>query len=88
MIAVQTGRNFFNSLFYLLYIMDLFKKYIAEQLIGKTLHFRCDCLIPLNHTGTIVGYEISSNEILFTVNVDGKIIKIGENHPNLQVEQR
>lgn len=68
--------------------MDSFKKYIAEQLVGKTLHFKCDCLIPLDHTGTIIGYEISGNEILFVVNVGGKIIKIGENHPNLQVELR
>ena len=68
--------------------MDSFKKYIAEQLVGKTLHFKCDCLIPLDHTGIIIGYEISGNEILFVVNVDGKMIKIGENHPNLQVELR
>lgn len=68
--------------------MDSFKKYIAEQLVGKTLHFKCDCLIPLDHTGTIIGYEISGNEILFVVNAGGKIIKIGENHPNLQVELR
>ena len=68
--------------------MDSFKKYIAEQLVGKTLRFKCDGLSPLDHTGTIIGYEISSNEILFVVNVDGKIIKIGENHPNLQVELR
>lgn len=68
--------------------MDSFKKYIAKQLVDKTLHFKCDCLIPLDHTGTIIGYEISDNEILFVVNVGGKIIKIGENHPNLQVERR
>jgi hypothetical protein len=35
--------------------------------------------------GKIVDYEIINNEILFIVNSSGKIIKIGENHPNLEI---
>jgi hypothetical protein len=65
-----------------------FKKYIAEQIIGKTLHFKCDCLFPLDHVGIIYDYEIKNNEIIFIVNVDGKPIKIGENHPNLYIEKK
>lgn len=65
--------------------MVKFKDYIAKQLIGKKLHFKCDCLFPLDHTGTIKDYEIVNNEIIYIVDVEGKIIKIGENHPNLQV---
>lgn len=62
-----------------------FKDYIAKQLIGKKIHFKCDCLFKLNHIGVIKDYKIVSNEIIFIVMVDGKIINIGENHPNLKV---
>ena len=62
-----------------------FKKYIAQQLIGKNLHFKCDCTIRLNEFGRIVDYVIKDNEIVFLVDVRGKIIRIGENHPNLFV---
>lgn len=62
-----------------------FKEYIAKQLIGKKLHFVCDCIMRVDVTGIIVGYEICQNEILFWVDVRGKIIKIGENHPNMIV---
>lgn len=62
-----------------------FKEYIAKQLIGKKLHFVCDCIMGVDVTGIIVDYEISQNEILFLVDVRGKIIKIGENHPNMIV---
>lgn len=65
--------------------MENFKRYIAKQLIGKKLHFKCDCLFKIDHIGIIKDYEIKANEIVFIVDVDGKIIKIGENHPNLQV---
>ena len=65
--------------------MENFKQYIAKQLIGKKLHFKCDCLFKIDHIGIIKDYEIKANEIIFIVDVNGKIIKIGENHPNLQV---
>ena len=65
--------------------MENFKQYIAKQLIGKKLHFKCDCLFKIDHIGIVKDYEIKANEIIFIVDVDGKIIKIGENHPNLQV---
>lgn len=63
-----------------------FKNYIAEQLIGKRLHFKCDCFFGVDHIGVIKDYEIVSNEIIFIIDVSGKIIKLGENHPNLQVQ--
>jgi hypothetical protein len=63
------------------------KKYIATQFIGKKLHFICDCLIPIDSVGIIKDFEISNNEIIFIVDVSGKLIKIGENHPNLKVEE-
>lgn len=67
--------------------MISFKDYIAKEFIGRRVHFKCDCLFPLDHVGMIKDYEINNNEIVFIVDVDGKIIKIGENHPNLQVIQ-
>ena len=67
--------------------MISFKDYIAKEFIGRRVHFKCDCLFPLDHVGVIKDYEINNNEIVFIVDVDGKIIKIGENHPNLQVIQ-
>lgn len=67
--------------------MISFKDYIAKEFIGRLVHFKCDCLFPLDHVGMIKDYEINSNEIVFIVDVGGKIIKIGENHPNLQVIQ-
>lgn len=63
-----------------------FKKYIAEQLIGKKIHFKCECLFPINHIGVIKDYEVVQNEIMFVVDLDGKVVKIGENHPNLLVK--
>lgn len=64
-----------------------FKDYIAKQIIGKRLHFTCECLMNLDVTGTVVDYEIISNEIVFLLDVGGKIIRIGENHPNLYTKE-
>lgn len=61
------------------------KDYIAKEFIGRELHFYCDCLFKLDHIGCIKDYEIINNEIIFIVDVDGRLIKIGINHPNLQV---
>lgn len=65
--------------------MENFKQYIAKQLIGHKLHFVCDCIFKLDHTGIVKDYELNNNEIIFIVDVNGKLIKIGENHPNLNV---
>ena len=72
----------------LLYLKTLMwiKDYIAKKLIGEKLHFKCDCLFNINVIGIIKDYEINNNEIIFIVDVDGKIIKIGENHPNMNIE--
>lgn len=66
--------------------MEAFKQHIAKQFIGKRLKFKCDCIFPINHVGTIVDYELIKNEIIFMVDIDGKIVRLGENHPNLYVE--
>lgn len=67
---------------------ETFKSFIAKQLIGKELHFTCDCLVPINIRGEIKDYEILNNEIVFIVDVKGRLVKLGENHPNLMVEYK
>lgn len=67
--------------------MQTFKSYIADKLIGKRLHFKCDCLLGMDYVGIIQDYEFILNEMIFIVDVNGKIVRIGENHPNLYVEE-
>lgn len=62
-----------------------FKEFIAKQMIGKKLHFKCDCLFPIDTVGTIMSYVIENNEIIFKVAVGNKFIDISENHPKLNV---
>lgn len=66
--------------------MMQFKEYIAKKFIGDQLRFRCDCIFSFDVVGKITDFEIVSNEIVFLVDVDGKIMRIGENHPNLTIE--
>lgn len=63
------------------------KKYIGNLFIGKSYHFKCDCVIPLDITGTVVDYEISNNEIILLVQHNSKIIHIGLNAPSLLIEE-
>lgn len=59
------------------------KQTLAESMKGNKYHFRCTCIVPINDDGVIKDYEIKNNEILFLVDFNGKIVKIGENHPNM-----
>lgn len=63
-----------------------FKTYIADSLIGSSLHFKCDCIFPMDVDGIIKDYEIIDGEIIFKVLVGNKIISIGENHPKMMVK--
>ena len=62
------------------------KQYMARLLVGQTLHFKCDCLMTFDIIGKVVDYEVKENETIFTVDVKGKLIPIGTNHPKLTVE--
>ena len=66
--------------------MELLTDYIGKMFVGKKLHLKCDCTFPLDVTGVCVGYSISSNEVLLALDINGKIVKFGENHPKLQIE--
>ena len=56
-------------------------------MIGKSLHFKCDCLFPIDSIGRIVGYYINGTELVFKVEMNGKIVDISENHPKLNVKE-
>lgn len=66
--------------------MEQFKKYVAEQLVGTSLRFKCDCVFPMDIEGIIKDYEIVDGEIIFKVLTDNKIISIGLNHPKMMVK--
>lgn len=66
--------------------MKAFKELLAEQLLYKRVHCKCECIIPLDFFGYIKDYEINNNEIVYLIDNKGKIIRIGENHPNLYIE--
>lgn len=61
--------------------------YIAEQFLGNTYHFKCDCLMALDFVGQVVDHSMSGQELILHVQTDKKIVKLGLNHPNLTIEQ-
>ena len=67
--------------------MTKLKDYIASQLIGKKVHFRCQCLFPLDFIGVVKDYTLSNDRIIWKVEREnGKIIDIELNHPNMMIE--
>ena len=67
--------------------MKDFKRYIAERMVGSRLRFLCDCTFKLDVTGTIVGYELKGQNVVYLVNTGSKVIHIDENHPGLKVQK-
>lgn len=67
--------------------MENFKEFIAQQLIGRNFHFKCQCLFPLDFIGVVKGYKIQGDEIIWKIDNEGKLIDIGMNHPNMTVEE-
>ena len=41
----------------------------------------------LDFIGSIIEFDIVDNEIIYIIDINGKVIRIGENHPNLIVEE-
>ena len=67
--------------------MTPIKTHLAETIVGKQVHFRCDCVLNIDVVGVVKGWSLYQNEILWDVLLDsGKLIKIGENHPNMNIE--
>ena len=66
--------------------MNSIKSVIAEQMLYKRVHCKCECLFAMDFFGYIKDYEIINNEIIFLIDNKGKIVRIGENHPNMFLE--
>jgi len=61
--------------------------YIGDLMVGNTYHFKCDCLMALDVVGKVLGYTVHGSEMLLDVDVSGRLIQIGTNHPNLEIEE-
>lgn len=66
--------------------MTPIKDHIARQFINNRYHFKCDCIIPLDITGIVTGYEVVGNEIVLLVNSNNKTLHIGLNTSSLHIE--
>lgn len=62
------------------------KDYLASLLIGKKIRFTCNCIMNLNITGRVKDYILTDTEILWIVDTGSKIVKVGSNTPNMQIE--
>lgn len=65
--------------------MVSYKGFVAKQFLNKTVRFKCDCIVPLDVTGKVINFYLEKNEIIYIIESQNKIIKIGENTPNLMV---
>jgi hypothetical protein len=65
--------------------MVSYKEFVAKQFLNKTVRFKCDCIVPLDITGKVINFYLEKNEIIYIIESNNKIIKIGENTPNLMV---
>jgi hypothetical protein len=66
--------------------MVSYKEFVAKQFLNKTVRFKCDCIVPLDVTGKVINFYLEKNEIIYIIESQDKIVKIGENTPNLIVE--
>lgn len=67
--------------------MTPIKQYIANIFLGKTFHFKCDCIIPIDVIGTVCDANITQYEIVLLVNTNEKVIHIGLNTPSLVIQE-
>ena len=69
-------------------MMMKYKDYIAQALVGRRVRFRCDCLLRLDITGEVTGYEVRNGEIVYRVYVHEKnrTVEVGENTGGLDIE--
>lgn len=66
--------------------MKKLKDILGKYLKGKKVHIKCNCILNLDFEGVVIDYKIRSNEIIWSISSNGKIIEIGENHPDLMIE--
>jgi hypothetical protein len=64
------------------------KTYLADYLVGKRFHFKCDCAMRIDVIGTVESWSVYQGEIIWDVFTDkGKYVRIGSNHPNMNIEE-
>lgn len=66
--------------------MVKYKEFVANQLLGKTVRFMCDCIVKMDITGKVVDWAQTGSEIVYSVNTDGRIVKVAENTPKLRID--
>lgn len=66
--------------------MNKYKAEVASHFVGQDVHFRSDCIIKLDVTGHVVGWEQAGSEIVYLIDTGSGIIKVGENTNKLEVE--
>lgn len=67
--------------------MIKYKQYVGDALLNRKVHLACDCIIGLDVVGTVVNYEVVGSEIVYMLATDdGKLIRVGENTPDLRIE--
>lgn len=66
--------------------MKSYKEYIINQFKGRRVRFLSDCVAKFEITGTVVDTESNGSEIIYIVDVGGKLLKVGENTPKLMID--
>ena len=66
--------------------MENYKEYIINQFKGRKVRFLSDCVARFEIIGTVVDTENNGSEIIYIVDVGGKLLKIGENTPKLMID--
>lgn len=68
-----------------------YKEFVAKQFVGKRVHFRSSCTIPVDVTGEVVSYKKVGAEIVYNVLVTTpagitRTIPVGENMSKLKFD--
>lgn len=61
------------------------KDVTPRVIVGKKIKIKCECIIK-EVVGRVVDYELSPHEIIYVMDVNKKIIRIGSNHPGMTFE--
>lgn len=63
-----------------------YKDYVASTLKGKRVKMVCECFTGTGAEGVVKDYYMSGSEIVYMIDTGRRIVNIGENTPNLEVE--
>lgn len=66
--------------------MHPFDTLVYSQMIGKRVHFKCDCLFPIDFIGTVIGFKLNDGVLSYEVLNNDKTIYIELTHPNMRAE--